>query len=115
MKRILIILILLCLLMSGCGKTADYAQVAATTLPIFEFTSRLCKGTPVTVSRLVTEQVSCLHDYSLNVQQVKAVESAELIVISGAGLEEFLDDLLQNAKVIDSSQGIELLCPDLIR
>lgn len=100
----------LSLLLCGCAPAVEHAQVAATTLPVWEFTTRLCAGTPVTVSRLVTEQVSCLHDYALNVQQVKAAESAEIIVISGAGLEVFLDDLLLNASVIDASEGIPLLC-----
>lgn len=101
-----IVAILLC----GCAPETQGAQIAATTLPVWEFTTRLCAGTPVTVTRLVTEQVSCLHDYALNVRQVKAAESAETIVISGAGLEDFLDDLLVNASVIDASAGIDLLC-----
>lgn len=111
MKYVKIVLIaLLSLLLCGCAPSGEPAQIAATTLPVWEFTSRLCDGTPITVTRLVTEQISCLHDYSLNVRQVKAVESAETIVISGAGLEDFLDDLLTSASVIDASEGIPLLC-----
>lgn len=106
----MILTALLSLLLCGCAPAGEPAQIAATTLPVWEFTSRLCDGTPITVTRLVTEQVSCLHDYSLNVRQVKAAESAETIVISGAGLEDFLDDLLINASVIDASEGIPLLC-----
>jgi len=104
-------LIILILLLSGCSAEQP-AQIAATTLPVYEFTSRLCDGTGITVARLVTEEVSCLHDYSLNVKQVKAAEAAELIVISGAGLEEFMEDLLRDADVIDASSGLELLCPE---
>lgn len=111
MKKILILFLLLCLFLTGCS-SEPAAQIAATTLPVYEFTSLLCEGTPLTVTRLVTEQVSCLHDYSLNVRQVKAAEAAELIVISGAGLEEFLDDVLSNRNLLDASAGIELLCPD---
>ena len=85
------------------------AQIAATTLPVYEFTSMLCEGTSLTVTQLVTEQVSCLHDYSLNVRQVKAAEAAELIVISGAGLEEFLKDVLDNRNILDASAGIDLI------
>ncbi|MDO5546396.1 MAG: metal ABC transporter substrate-binding protein [Eubacteriales bacterium] len=106
----LIIAVILSLLLCGCAAKSEGAQVAATTLPVWEFSSRICAGTPITVTRLVTEQVSCLHDYSLNVRQVKAAEAAETIVISGAGLEDFLDDLLLNASVIDASEGIDLLC-----
>lgn len=106
----LVLTALLSLLLCGCVPSGEPAQIAATTLPVWEFTSRLCDGTPITVTRLVTEQVSCLHDYSLNVRQVKAAESAETIVISGAGLEDFLEDLLIDASVIDASEGIPLLC-----
>ena len=110
MKRLLCILnILLLLLLCGCAPSQPRAQIAATTLPVYEFTARLCEGTGISVTRLVTESVSCLHDYSLSVRQVKAVEAAELVVISGAGLEEFLHDLLHGATAIDASEGLALL------
>ena len=107
MKRILIYILLLCALLSGCA-AEENAQVAATTLPVYEFTCRITEGTGITVTRLVTENVSCLHDYALNVSQVKAVESAELIVLSGAGLEDFMKDLLQGRETVDASTGIAL-------
>ena len=110
MKRILIFLLSV-LFLSGCAARAENADIAATTLPVYEFTSRLCQGTPLRVTRLVTEEVSCLHDYSLNVRQVKSAEAADVIVISGAGLEEFLEDLLLDADIIDASERIALLCP----
>lgn len=99
-------------LLCGCAPKADYAPIAATTLPVWDFTSRLCQGTPLAVTRLVTEQVSCLHDYSLNVRQVKAAEAAQVVIISGAGLEDFPDDLLLDVPTIDASQGISLLHSD---
>lgn len=113
MKRYFSVFILLCLLLSGCNAPQEPAQIAATTLPVWEFTTRLCQGTDLTVTRLVTESVSCLHDYSLQVGQMQAIEAADVVVISGAGLEEFLDDALHNAgSIIDASQGIEMLCPE---
>lgn len=108
-KAILLAAILVLAMLPGCSKT-EYAQVAATTLPVYQFTTILCQGTDISVTRLVTESVSCLHDYSLNVSQVRSVESAQVVVLSGGGLEEFMDDVLGGAQaVIDSSQGIELL------
>ena len=108
MKRLLAVLILF-LFLVGCAAPAPEADIAATTLPVYEFTSRLCEGTGLTVPRLITESVSCLHDYSLSVRQVKAVESADTVVLSGAGLEEFMHDLLAGREVIDASAGIPLL------
>ncbi len=107
MRRFAALFGLLIILLCGCSAPEAPAQVAATTLPVYELTTRLCQGTDITVTRLVTEAVSCLHDYSLNVRQVKAVEGAELVVISGAGLEEFMEDILRNKEaVVDASSGI---------
>ena len=108
MKKFLMIFIL-CLTLVGCAP-AQEADLAATTLPVWQFTCRLTDGTDLTVTRLVTEEVSCLHDYTLTVRQMKAIERANMVILSGAGLEEFLADALAGAeKVIDSSAGIELL------
>ena len=105
--------IIICLMLCGCAPAPVPAKIAATTLPVWEFTSRLCDGTGISVTRLVTESVSCLHDYTLQVGQMRAIESAEMIVISGAGLEEFLEDALHGAAVtVDASAGIELFCPE---
>lgn len=105
----LLVLILLCGLLVACAP-AQEAQIAATTLPVYQFTSLLCEGTPLTVTRLITEQVSCIHDYTLTVSQMRAIEGAELVIISGAGLEEFMAEALENAEtIVDSSVSIDLL------
>ena len=108
---LLLALLLLLAMLPGC-QSAPASQIAATTLPVYEFTAILCDGTGITVTRLVDENVSCLHDYALSVSQVKALEAAETVVISGAGLEEFMEDLLPDG-TIDSSVGIQALeCED---
>lgn len=112
MKKALIFItsiLLLCSLCTGCDR--DDAQVVATTLPVYDFTAALCKDTGISVARLVTENVACLHDYTVQVSQMRAVEAAEAVVISGAGLEESLADIFENAAtVIDASSGITLSC-----
>lgn len=106
--KLLCLLILFCAL-SGCA-AGPQAQIAATTLPVYQFTQMLCQGTPITVTRLVTESVSCLHDYTLTVDQMRSVEAAEVVVVSGAGLEEFMEDVLSGAEyVIDASAHVPLL------
>ena len=109
MKAILLSVVLILTMLPGCSKT-EYAEIAATTLPVYQFASMLCEGTGISVTRLVTESVSCLHDYSLNVSQVRSVESAKVLVLSGGGLEDFMGDLVHQANVvIDSSLGIDIL------
>lgn len=113
MKKIiaLILTTLILFSFSACSQDSSTAQVVATTLPVYEFTGRLCAGTGITVDRLITENTSCLHDYTLQVSQMRAIEGAELVVISGAGLEDTFADALQaSRKTIDASAGIKLLC-----
>lgn len=108
-KKLPYLLMLLVMLLCGCS-AEPRADIAATTLPVYQFTTRLTAGTDLTVTRLVTENVSCLHDYTLTVDQMKAIEKAHVVVISGAGLEDFLEEALQSAQaVIDSSADIPLL------
>lgn len=110
MKKLSILLILVLLLSLTACAAQPSAQVAATTMPVYCFTARLCRGTPITVERLVTESVSCLHDYTLQVDQMRAIENAELLVISGAGLEEFLEDALRDVnELCDASEGLSLI------
>ncbi|MBO5323090.1 MAG: zinc ABC transporter substrate-binding protein [Oscillospiraceae bacterium] len=105
----ILLLLLAASVMAGCAPQTPQADIAATTLPVYEFTSLLCRGTDLTVTQLVTENVSCLHDYSLSVKQVKSLESAQVVVLSGGGLEDFMADVLDSKDVIDSSAGIPLL------
>lgn len=105
---ILLILSLLAALFAGCNGNQQ-AQVAATTSAVYQFTQAICADTGISVTKLVTESVSCLHDYSLNVRQVQAINAVEVIVISGGGLEDaFMADALNGKNVIDSAAGIEL-------
>ena len=106
-------LLLIVLLLFGCLYGCAHppaADIAATTLPVYTFASRLCQGTPWTVTQLVTESVSCLHDYTLQVGQMRAIQGAKAVIISGAGLEEFMEDALHDAQtIIDASQNLSLL------
>lgn len=108
-KATLFLLLMLSVIFTACAP-AQQPQVAATTLPVYQFTASICEGTPITVTRLVTESVSCLHDYSLTVRQMKAIEGAEVVVISGADLEDFMAESLENAKnIIDASADVTLI------
>ncbi|MBQ7341144.1 MAG: zinc ABC transporter substrate-binding protein [Oscillospiraceae bacterium] len=94
-------------LLCSCENTAN-AQIAATTLPVYNFTQAICENTGLQVVRLINEEVSCLHDYTLQISQMQAIERSEVVILSGAGLEDFLE-LPQNKNVIDASYGIPLL------
>lgn len=117
MKR-LAALFLALLTLSGCasggasGRQDDDLHILATTYPLYLFTTAVVGNTEgVEVTLLVNSQTSCLHDYTLTVKDMKAIERADVIVMNGAGLEDFMSDALaqSNAAVIDCSKNITLL------
>ena len=116
MKKIKLFMAIMTLLaaVSGCAPAAEEARltVVCTTYPIYLFASSLAEGVEgVAVERLDTGSVSCLHDYSLSMEDMKKLERADVIALNGAELEEFLEDALEtsDAAVIDCSAGVELL------
>ena len=120
LKSIVIPAALAAFLLGGCaaqpqGSTSGEGErltVLATTYPTYLMASAMAEGVEgVTVSRLNTGAVSCLHDYTLTVNDMKQIEQADVIVVNGAGLEDFMADALGSARglVVDCSQGLELL------
>ena len=116
MKKIISAALLAALfLLPGCAPASGEEArltVVCTTYPIYLFASALSEGVEgVAVERLDTGSVSCLHDYTLSMADMKKLERADVIAINGAGLEEFLEDALESSRaaVIDCSAGVELL------
>ena len=115
MKRIVqtVLAVFCCCLLHGCFHQKADVKVAATTAPLYEFTARICNGTDISVGRIITENVSCLHDYTLQTSQMRMMENAELVIISGAGLEDFISDVLTTSeRIIDASESVALICSE---
>lgn len=113
-KSFLICVLALLLVIPGCAPAREEPRltVVCTTYPIYLLASALSEGVEgVAVERLDTGSVSCLHDYTLSMADMKKIERAGVIAVNGAGLEEFLEDALaaSDARVIDCSEGVELL------
>ncbi len=113
MKRVLALALTLVLL-SGCGRQAAPGDrhILCTTYPVYLFTTAVTQGVDgIQVDLLVNQQTSCLHDYTLTVEDMRAVEAADVIVRNGAGLEAFLDDALaqKDVPILDCAQTIPLL------
>lgn len=117
MRKRIILLSLILSLLCGCGGSPSVAQedkltIVATTYPIYVFTCALTEGVEgVEVERLSTGSVSCLHDYTLSMTDMKKLDKADVIAMNGAELESFMEDALatSDAAVIDCSHGIQLL------
>lgn len=117
MKRFLSLLLCLTLL-AGCAPASPAAntdptlRLLATTYPVYLFTTAVV-GTAdgVQVDLLVNSQTSCLHDYTLTVNDMKLVDKADIILMNGAGLEDFMADALaqSSAETIACAESIPLL------
>ncbi|MBS7359324.1 MAG: zinc ABC transporter substrate-binding protein [Oscillospiraceae bacterium] len=119
MKKFLCGLLAISLLVfGGCTTKSVYETenriVAASFYPVYVFTLNLLNGIDGVEVRCMAEQnIGCLHDYSLTAKDVRLLEDAQVLVINGAGMEGFIEEVYRNAenlRIIDSSAGIELLC-----
>lgn len=120
--RMLIFAALSCCLLitSSCSRGPDAEQsselhIVATTYPLYVLACAVTAGTDqITVGRLSTGQVSCLHDYTLTVSDMRQLETADLLLLNGAGLEDFMTQILEQlpAPQIDCSENINLLESD---
>ena len=99
----------LLLLLAGCS-IKQPAHIAATTGPVAQFAEAIAKGTEITVAQVITENVSCLHDYSLSVRQMEILTTSHAVLLSGVGLEESMEDALRSVETVyDCSSGVPLL------
>lgn len=106
---VLFTILTIVILLAGCASQSS-TDIVVTTSSVFTFTSSLTEGTGLSVTQLINDNVSCLHDYTLQVSQMQLIQSSEAVVISGAGLEDFMEDALNGANyLIDASEGLILL------
>lgn len=101
LSRILMAMVLILTLLTGCGNGSGPAAqgdtVLATTYPMYYLTSRLLEGAEdMTAELMISDSVSCLHDYTLTTAQMKKIQQADMIVMNGGGLEDFMASALES-------------------
>ena len=113
MKKLLTLLLILCLLPS----LAAAETMVTSFYPIYLFTLNLVDGIDgVTVRNLAAPGTGCLHDYQLQTGDMKTLAAADAFLINGAGMESYLTSVFEtfpNLPVTDASAGVELLENDL--
>jgi len=104
-------------LIVGCFRTVpDNTErvFLASTFPVYQLVRNVTVGVPgVRVDLLLPASTGCPHDYALTPQDRRKLESSDVLIINGLGLEEFMGPLLERSglHVIDSSQGLDDLLP----
>lgn len=121
--RQLLVLVLIPVLLlggfSGCAprqeKEVDF-RIVTSFYPMYIIILNITDGIEkVEVSNMAGQQTGCLHDYQLQNKDMKNLETADAFLINGAGMESFLDKVLEQLPelpVINASEGIKLLCSD---
>ncbi|MFH2043545.1 MAG: zinc ABC transporter substrate-binding protein [Pseudomonadota bacterium] len=105
-----------CITFSGFLSNAQAVDkkfnILTSTFPIRLITLNIIHGkNNMNVDLLIPAQVGCPHDYALAPQDMKKLVEADVLIINGLGMEEFLGAPLEkfnlSLKTIDSSSGIK--------
>lgn len=86
-------------------------KIVTSFYPIYIIAENITEGANnIELENMADVNVGCLHDYTLTTEDMKKVEKADVFVINGLGMENFIDKVINSnntMQVIDSSSGIE--------
>jgi len=112
--------LLLALTLAGCGSQQNATSkskdgtlhIVTSFYPMYIDVINITKGVDgVEVTNLTEPQTGCLHDYQLTTDNLKTLEKADVFVINGAGMEQFLAKIADNQpnlKVIEASKSDDI-------
>lgn len=91
-------------------------KVLCSTFPIYLFTRNVVAGREgIRLDLLLPAALGCPHDYVVTTRDMQTLASADVLVINGLGMEDFLAKPLKKAKadlkVVDSSASVADLIP----
>lgn len=112
MKKIFLLLLMI-LTLSGCGQNSDDGKLKIVTsfYPMYIDAINIAGGIDgVEVLNLTKPQTGCLHDYQLTTEDMKTLETANIFIVNGLGMENFLDKVTErkNLKIINASDSEEI-------
>ena len=112
MKKIF--LLILMLIVSGCGGNSGDGKLKIVTsfYPMYIDAINIAGGIDgVEVINLTKPQTGCLHDYQLTTEDMKTLETADIFIVNGLGMENFLDKVTsarKDLKILDASKSDEI-------
>lgn len=91
----------------------DEIVIATSFYPMYILTLNLVDGIDgVSVVNLTENQTGCVHDYQLTTEDMRTIAGADVIVLNGGDMEEFMEKSIEsypNLYVITASEGIDFL------
>jgi zinc transport system substrate-binding protein len=114
---ILVFLILGMAFIGGCAQRSTPSDnrltIVTSFYPMYVEAINVARDIPgVTVLNMTKAQTGCLHDYQLTPEDLKTLESADVFIINGAGMEAFMTDIISQQAgldIISASEGIPLI------
>ena len=100
-------------LCTGSRQGDDRPRVLVTTYPLYVAAQNILGNTDgVELTLLSGAGAGCLHDYQLTPADRLAIEQADAVLINGVGAEPFLDGLVEESRLVDTSVGLSYLCAE---
>lgn len=86
-------------------------NIVASTFPMYQLARTITQGREgVRLSILLPAQTGCPHDYALTPHDMRKLAEADILLINGLGLEEFISPGLLEAnpglRIVDASHGV---------
>lgn len=109
---LLAIIMLIMLVFSGCVKeNVDTSKLNIVTsfYPMYIATVNIVDGIEDVELRNLTESTTgCLHDYQLTTSNMITLSTADILIVNGGGMENFIDKVKEtyDFKIINASEGI---------
>lgn len=118
--KVICFIIILTSVFSGCTKgrqnvseKSHLTTIVTSFYPMYIFTKNVVKDTEgVQVINMTEPQTGCLHDYQLIPADLKTLEKADAFVINGAGMEAFMNKVIQqrpDLRIVEAAKDIKLL------
>ena len=121
MKKVLIIgiLITIVIAMVGCSPKEsknEKLNIVASFYPMYILTKNIAGDIEgAEVSNMTNKIVGCMHNYTLTTSDLVKLENADVFVVNGLGIENFIDKVVNTyskINVITATEGIEDLVAD---
>ena len=108
---IMLITVILCACTDNNAKKDGEIKIVTSFYPMYIATANIVEGIPnVNLENLTSQTTGCLHDYQITTQDMIKLSDADVLVINGDGMENFIDKALSTyseLKIINASQNIK--------
>lgn len=94
---------------------AEGLYVVASTFPMYQLLQQVTQGREgMRTALLIPAQTGCPHDYMMSPADMRKLESADVLVLNGLGMEDFLNGAVASGRVpavIDTSAAVPDVLP----